>query len=282
MKVADSSHYLEKFNEVLNLVEKECIEGDADFVEILNSHIYWNAKYLQKVFGYVADISLKDYVRRRRLTEAFYKITDFENQKMSYAVNGIANAKRKIIREFGVNPQNLQPYFYDEVSEEMLLQRLEWKLENGLWKREEINAERFVLYSSKSCKQKYDLDRTYFMCQNRYFGLKGSYIGQTDIKDVWMSALFQKDVYIAIPCYESATKIVGDIYQVMSGITLSAEQSMNLSLDVHLDDGFELRNLVTEVMTQGDVITDVKVDKMLKIEGDELVLDLSHWFDSNS
>lgn len=97
-----------------------------------------------------------------------------------------------------------------------------------------------------------------------------------------MSALFQKDVYIAIPCYESATKIVGDIYQVMSGITLSAEQSMNLSLDVHLDEGFELRNLVTEVMTQGDVITDVKMDKMLKIEGDELVLDLSHWFDSNS
>ena len=35
-------------------------------------------------------------------------------------------------------------------------------------------------------------------------------------------------------------------------------------------------------MTQDDVITDVKVDKMLKVEGDELVLDLSCWFKDNS
>ena len=68
----------------------------------------------------------------------------------------------------------------------------------------------------------------------------------------------------------------------MNGVTLNAEQSMNLRLDVHLDEGFELRNLVTDVRTQGDVITEVKVDKMLKIEGEELVLDLSCWFEGNS
>lgn len=76
-----------------------------------------------------------------------------------------------------------------------------------------------------------------------------------------MSALFQKDVYIAISCYESATKIVEDIFQVMTGITLSAERSMNLRLDVHLDEGFELRNLVTEVTTQGDVNGRISVFK---------------------
>lgn len=51
---------------------------------------------------------------------------------------------------------------------------------------------------------------------------------------------------------------------------------------MHLDEEFELRNLVTEVTTQEDVITDVKVDKMLKIEGDELVLDISHWLEENN
>lgn len=130
--------------------------------------------------------SLKDYVRRRRLTETFYKIEDFTSQKKSHVVNGIADAKRKVIREFGENPIKLQPYIYDEVSEEILKRRLEWKLDNGLRKREEVNTGNVVLYSPKSSKQKYDLDRTYFICNERYFGLKGSHIGQTDIKNVWM------------------------------------------------------------------------------------------------
>ena len=68
------------------------------------------------------------------------------------------NAKRKIIREFGENPQNLQPYFYDQVSKEMLIERLDWKLEHGLRKRGKINTRRFVLYSSRRNKQKYDLN----------------------------------------------------------------------------------------------------------------------------
>lgn len=152
MKVADSSHYFEKFNEVLEKVEKECVEGNAGFVEVLNSCTYWNAKYLQKLFSYVADISLKDYVRRRRLTEAFCKIEDFTSQKMSHTVNGIVDAKRKIIREFGENSIKLQPYIYEEVSEEKLEERLKWKLDNGLWKREELNTGRLILYSSKSSK----------------------------------------------------------------------------------------------------------------------------------
>ena len=54
---------------------------------------------------------------------------------------------------------------------------------------------------------------------------------------------------------------------------------MNLRLDVHFDEGFELRNLVTEVSIQEDVIKEIRVDKMLKVDEGELVLDISGWLE---
>lgn len=118
MNVDESvERYFEKFNEVLELIERKCVIENEDFVVVLNGHLYWNSKYLQKIFGYIADISLKDYVRRHRLTEAFYEIDNFATQKMGPKINGIANAKRKIIMEFGEKPRKLQLYIYEEVSE---------------------------------------------------------------------------------------------------------------------------------------------------------------------
>ena len=65
MNVDESvERYFEKFNEVLELIERKCVIENEDFVVVLNGHLYWNSKYLQKIFGYIADISLKDYVRR--------------------------------------------------------------------------------------------------------------------------------------------------------------------------------------------------------------------------
>lgn len=275
MKVADSSHYLEKFNEVLEVVEKECIEKNANFVEVLNSRVFWNAKYLQKVFGYVADISLKDYVRRRRLTEAFYKINDFSNQKMSHTVNGIVGAKRKIIREFGENPVKLQPYLYEEVSEEIIKERLEWKLDNGLLRRKEISGESIVLFSPTAKCQKYDLDKTYFVCRGNYFWFKGSYIGKTHIKDNWLSALLHKDVYIAVSCYESVNRVVEDIYHAMKGAFIKIKKPMKLCLTAHLDKSIVFKSLVTNVRMKDEAIIDVEVDELLKVAGDELRLDIS-------
>lgn len=107
MNIEESvERYFDKFNEVLKLVEDKCVKGNEDFAATLNENVYWNAKYLQKIFGYIADISLKDYVRRHRLTEAFYAMEDFMTEKMGQKVNGIANAKRKIIQEFGERPKN--------------------------------------------------------------------------------------------------------------------------------------------------------------------------------
>ena len=83
MNIEESvERYFDKFNEVLKLVEEKCVKENEDFAAALNENVYWNSKYLQKIFGYIADISLKDYVRRRRLTEAFYFMDDFTNQKM--------------------------------------------------------------------------------------------------------------------------------------------------------------------------------------------------------
>lgn len=67
MKKSNATHYMEKFEEILVLVEKECIAGNKNFVDALAADSYWHTKYLQYVFSLVADRSLKDYIRRRRL-----------------------------------------------------------------------------------------------------------------------------------------------------------------------------------------------------------------------
>lgn len=281
MRVEDSiQHYFEKFNEVLEVVEKECVKGNDDFVGVLSQHIYWSTKYLQNLFGYIADISLKNYVRRRRLTEAFYEIEDFTSQKMTYAVNGIANAKRKIIKEFGEKPEKLQAYLYDEVSEETLKRRLEWKIENGLNRKKVVNSGRMVLYSASVSKQKYNLDRTYFILDGRYWAFIGNYIGKSDVKDDLLSAIFQKNVYIAVSCHESANQIVECIYRSLKGVELTTEKAMKLYLDVEFEEGFEWRNLVTKVSMNEEKIIGIEVDPILKIEENELVFDMSSWLNT--
>lgn len=54
MNIEESvERYFNKFNEVLKLVEEKCVNGNEDFATTLNENVYWNSKYLQKIFGYI-------------------------------------------------------------------------------------------------------------------------------------------------------------------------------------------------------------------------------------
>ena len=283
MNIEESvERYFNKFNEVLKLVEEKCVNGNEDFATTLNENVYWNSKYLQKIFGYIADISLKDYVRRRRLTEAFYAMEDFTTEKMGQKVNGIANAKRKIIQEFGERPEKLQLYIYEEVNEKILKSRLKWKLENKLTKRKIINSDKLVLYSPNKTKQEYDWDKTYFMCEDKYFGIKGTNLGEVTTKDKWLSKILGKEVYIVTSKHKPVSQIVHDVYDVLNGESVSAEKAMNLLFMAEADDSFRYINLVTEVKIKNGKISHIQTDKMLKIEHNNLVLDISRLSEEGS
>lgn len=56
MNIEESvERYFNKFDEVLKLVEEKCVNGNEDFAAALNEHVYWNSKYLQKIFGYILE-----------------------------------------------------------------------------------------------------------------------------------------------------------------------------------------------------------------------------------
>lgn len=275
MKLATTEHYMRKFNVLLETVEKECIKGRNNNLEaIANQQLHWSDKYLRRLFNRIADMPLEDYIRRRKLTEAYYSINNFETQKLTGTVNGIRQAKKKILKEFGNPPINLQKYIYDEVEERTLENRLSWKLENGAEKRVFVNEDRIILCSA-NIDRVYDLNNTYFIFGKKYFRIEGSYISHRLIKDSCLSGLLQTEVFYTIPTYKSSNMIVKDIYQVLKGERVTLKNPMNLILDIYFDESFDKRNLIYKVSLDGDNISYIETDKMIRIENDNLILDIS-------
>lgn len=64
---------MEKFREMLSVIEEECVKKNRDYKATAELYLNWNEKYLQNIFEFIADTSLREYIHRRRLTEAYKK-----------------------------------------------------------------------------------------------------------------------------------------------------------------------------------------------------------------
>lgn len=138
------------------------------------------------------------------------------------------------------------------------------------------------MYSPNKTKQEYDWDKTYFMCGDKYFGIKGTNLGEATTKDKWLSELLGKEVYIVTSKHKPVSQIVHDVYEVLNGESVSAEKAMNLLFMAESDDSFSYINLVTEVKIKNGKISHIQTDKMLKIENNNLVLDISGLIEEGS
>ena len=65
--------YMEKFREMLSVIEEECVNKNQDYKTAAELCLNWDEKYLQSIFKFITDTSLREYIHRRRLTEAYKK-----------------------------------------------------------------------------------------------------------------------------------------------------------------------------------------------------------------
>ncbi len=278
MKDSNVGRYMRLFDRVLSVVEKECIlKGNDDFVAVLYNKIEgYEAKTLQKVFSLVADISLKDYIRRRRLTETYHKITNFEAEKKTRTINGIRSAKAKIIKEFGSKPSGLQEYLYDEFRREVLWDRLKWKLKNKITKRCVVPEDELIVFSVNALP--YSIDDTYFIWRGNYFRFIGGKIEEKKEKNEFLSLLFGKDVFDLHNVCGSAETALGLIFRFMKGEKPNKEEAMMVRINTYRYQGFTYENLVSEISGEEGIIIEMDISKTLHIKDDKLVMDLREYY----
>lgn len=69
--------YLHRMNDALDYIENN-LAGEIDY-ELAASKAYCSAFYFQRMFSFIADVTLSEYIRRRRLTLAAF---DLQNSKV--------------------------------------------------------------------------------------------------------------------------------------------------------------------------------------------------------
>lgn len=270
----DDGDELKKLDIILECVERDCIKGGKQLGPALDFCKGWDSKYLRNFFSYVADMSLGDYVRRRRLTEAYCKIMDFSMFKKDGTIDGIRNVKTKIVKEFGEKPERLQHYLYDVVSREEIGKRLAWKQVCGLKKRRIINESKIVLFSrNRKVENRIDWDSTYVIFGDSYISLRANmaHLGYSEGK------LFPLDSVVKILRSEwcPAEDSFESIFRILSGDMVRGDNLPYLLLNVHRNGGFETNSLILNYRISDNAITNVSFDNRLRVEGDELVLYLS-------
>ena len=278
-QIKERRMYMEKFREMLSVIEEECVNKNQDYKTAAELYLNWNEKYLQNIFEFIADTSLREYIHRRRLTEAYKKIEDFDHQKLTYTVNGVKRAKSKIIKKFGNPPIGLQESFRNVHDGQNFFHRLSWKLEAGVKKGKVINTNKIVLFS-KNEGLKYNFDKTYFIYGNKYFCFQGSDAGNKIRgnkirKDMWLSYLFHTNVVYCELVRASSNRIIEKIYYGLKGEKIDLDGPIQCNID--LTSGgmdFDICNLVYRKKECNDGTVKLKCSPMLRIENDDLILDL--------
>ena len=265
---------MEKFREMLSVIEEECVKKNRDYKAAAELYLNWDEKYLQSIFKFIADTSLREYIYRRRLTEAYKKIEDFEHQKLTHTLNGVKRAKSKIIKKFGNPPIGLQESFRNVHDGQKFFHRLSWKLESGVKTGEVINTSKIVLFS-KNEGLKYNLDKTYFIYGNKYFCIQGSVTGNKIRKDIWLSHLLHRNVVWFEPVGESSNRIVEKIYYGLKGEKINLDGSIQCNVDLTSGEmDFDIYSLVYRTEECDDGTVELECSLMLRIENDDLILDL--------
>jgi AraC family transcriptional regulator len=76
--------YLQKMNDALDYIENN-LDGDIDY-DIAASKACCSVFYFQRMFSFIADITLSDYIRRRRLTLAAFELQNSKVKIIELAI----------------------------------------------------------------------------------------------------------------------------------------------------------------------------------------------------
>lgn len=76
--------YLQRMNDALDYIENN-LDGEIDY-EIAASKACCSVFYFQRMFSFIADVTLSEYIRRRRLTLAAFELQNSKVKIIDLAV----------------------------------------------------------------------------------------------------------------------------------------------------------------------------------------------------
>ncbi|HAB59539.1 MAG TPA: AraC family transcriptional regulator [Lachnospiraceae bacterium] len=98
--------YLQRINDALDYIENN-LDGEIDY-EIAASKACCSVFYFQRMFSFIADITLSDYIRRRRLTLAAFELQNSKVKIIDLAIKYGYDSPDSFTRAFqklhGVTP----------------------------------------------------------------------------------------------------------------------------------------------------------------------------------
>lgn len=98
--------YLHRMNDALDYIENN-LAGEIDY-ELAASKAYCSAFYFQRMFSFIADVTLSEYIRRRRLTLAAFELQNSKVKIIDHAIKYGYDSPDSFTRAFqklhGVTP----------------------------------------------------------------------------------------------------------------------------------------------------------------------------------
>lgn len=98
--------YLQRMNDALDYIENN-LAGEIDY-ELAASKAYCSAFYFQRMFSFIADVTLSEYIRRRRLTLAAFELQNSKVKIIDLAIKYGYDSPDSFTRAFqklhGVTP----------------------------------------------------------------------------------------------------------------------------------------------------------------------------------
>ena len=76
--------YLNRMNEALDYIERN-LDGEIDYKKV-SSIACCSVSYFQRVFSFITEISLSEYIRRRRMTLAAFELQNSDVKIIDLAI----------------------------------------------------------------------------------------------------------------------------------------------------------------------------------------------------
>lgn len=270
----------EKFKEILEVIEERCIKKNANFRTIVQEDLYISEEYARNIFGKVARMGVNKYILRRRMTEIYNSMDNFESLKVKNTVKEIKRYKEKMKREFGNPPRNLQYPLSTHNIEEQIEEDIMKNTMRNIGKkslialtegRKKVEVEERIRLVDDANNILFDLDATYFVFRNRNIILKGHKPAYA-LFNSWLTEICGKEVHYLVKQEPTTNQVIQELLRYRNGETLYPMAVSSLKMEACWKEGRESSDLITQITYSNKYIKKIDFSNKLVFEENGLYL----------
>lgn len=273
----------EKFKEILEVIEERCVKKKTSFRTVAQENLHVNEEYARNIFGKVAGMGVNKYILRRRMTEIYNSMDNFESLKVKDRVKEIKRYKEKMKREFGNPPMNLQYPLSTHNIEEQIEDNIMKNTMRNIGKKSllaltegrkkvEVEGERVRLVDDAN-NILFDLDATYFVFRNRNIILKGNKPAYV-LFNSWLTEICGKEVHHLVKQEPTTNQVIQELLRYRNGEALYPMAVSSLKMEVCWKEGRESLDLITQIIYSNEYIKKIDFSSKLVFRYDGLYLEV--------